>query len=302
MVWLDERTLKGWSGRDQNVGLIGLLNGACYADAGWSSDGVGAMDTSKQKEECRWSEGQQSFAASSPAKGLLTFPNDVRYSLPFLSLSVARHKHRIRHGVAPRIEHIAGMPPSLTDNKDALVLRLKYHKTTLFIACQPTTPISTLKADFLSAIKSTNQPELSTLPQFSQPDGKSYPSWGQMDGEHDIGLFIASAAGSDDSMTVFMPLDQDTAQQSDLSVRKAGLKDSDAVCVGFRADGACKCTADTLQFNRSIYMSLTSAISHLTPLVVAASISQPIVQFTDVEEEEDEDAIDPDSVPPPLSD
>ncbi|KAJ9475452.1 hypothetical protein PHBOTO_005513 [Pseudozyma hubeiensis] len=125
--------------------------------------------------------------------------------------------------------------------------------------------------DFLAAVKSTNQPELSTLPQFSQPDGKSYPPWSQMDGQNDIGLYIASAAGSDDSMTVFMPLDQDTAQQSDLSVRKAGLKDSDAVCIGFRAEGA-------------------------------SSISQPIVQFTDVEEEEGEDAVDPDSIPPPLSD
>lgn len=150
------------------------------------------------------------------------------------------------------------------------MLRLKYHKTTLFLPCQPTTSVSSLKADFLSAVKSTNQPELSTLPHYSQPDGKSYASWSQMDAEQDIGLFIASSTGTDESLTIFMPLDQDSAQQSDLTVRKAGLNDSDAVCVGFRAQGA-------------------------------TSISQPIVQFTDVEEEQTED-VDPDSIPPPLSD
>ena len=38
-------------------------------------------------------------------------------------------------------------------------------------------------------------------------------------------------------------------------------------------------------------------------LLIPASISQPIVQFTDMEEEaEEEDAVDPDSIPPPLSD
>ncbi|SJX65671.1 uncharacterized protein SRS1_16299 [Sporisorium reilianum f. sp. reilianum] len=163
------------------------------------------------------------------------------------------------------------MPVSLTGNKDALVLRLKYHKTTLFVPCQPTTILSSLKADFLAAVRSTNQPELSTLPPYTQPDGKSYPTWSEMDAEEDIGLFIASSTGADEAMTIYMPLDQDTAQ-SDLSVRKAGLKDADAVCVGFRAQGA-------------------------------SSISQPIVQFTDVEEEEeeDDDAVDPDSIPPPLS-
>ncbi|CDU22393.1 uncharacterized protein SPSC_01023 [Sporisorium scitamineum] len=161
------------------------------------------------------------------------------------------------------------MPVSLTDNKDALVLRLKYHKSTLFLTCQPTTAISSLKADFLSAVRSTNQPELSTLPPYTQPDGKSYPAWSQMDAEQDIGLFIASNTGADDIMTIYMPLDQD-ANQADSTVRKAGLKDADAVCVGFRAEGA-------------------------------SSISQPIVQLTDVEEEEEEDAVDPDSIPPPLS-
>ncbi|TKY88265.1 hypothetical protein EX895_002975 [Sporisorium graminicola] len=161
------------------------------------------------------------------------------------------------------------MPVSLTDNKDALVLRLKYHKTTLFLSCQPTTFISSLKADFLSAVRSTNQPELSTLPPSTQPDGKTYPAWSQMEAERDVGLFIASSTGADDTMTIYMPLDQDTPQ-SDLTVRKAGLKDADAVCVGFRAEGS-------------------------------SSISQPIVQFTDVEEEEEEEAVDPDSIPPPLS-
>ncbi|SPO30000.1 uncharacterized protein UTRI_05839 [Ustilago trichophora] len=163
------------------------------------------------------------------------------------------------------------MPVSLTETKDALVLRLKYHKTTLFVTCQPTTPLSWLKGDLLSAIRATNQPDLSTLPQYTQPDGKSYPDWSMMDAEQDIGLFVAGSTGDDvaEGMVIFMPLDQDTAQ-ADATVRKAGLKDSDVVCVGFRARGA-------------------------------SSISQPIVQFTDVEEEED-DAVDPDSLPPPLSD
>ncbi|SNX86561.1 uncharacterized protein MEPE_05270 [Melanopsichium pennsylvanicum] len=163
------------------------------------------------------------------------------------------------------------MPVSLTEFKDAMVLRLKYHKTTLFITCQPSTPLSSLKIDFLSAVRVTSQPDLSTLPLYTQPDGKSYPPWSEMDANHDIGLFVAGDAGNQalEAMSVFMPLDQDSAQ-SDRTVRKAGLKDADAVCVGFRAQGA-------------------------------NSISQPLVQFTDVEEEED-DAIDPDSIPPPLSD
>lgn len=132
------------------------------------------------------------------------------------------------------------MQPALpTEIKDALVLRLKYHKTTLFLPCQPSTLVSSLKSDFLTAVRSTNQAELSTLPQYAQPDGKSYPEWSQMDPEEDIGLFIASSTGADETMTIYMPLDQDTAQ-SDLTVRKAGLKDADAVCVGFRAQGACK--------------------------------------------------------------
>jgi hypothetical protein len=92
-----------------------------------------------------------------------------------------------------------------------------------------------------------------------------------MDPDTDVGLFIASSTGNDaaglEGMTVFMPLEHD-ATGADTTVRKAGLKDSDAVCVGFRAQGA-------------------------------ASISQPVVQFTDVEE--DDEAADPDSVPPPLS-
>ncbi|EST08411.1 hypothetical protein PSEUBRA_002171 [Kalmanozyma brasiliensis GHG001] len=160
-------------------------------------------------------------------------------------------------------------PVSLSEHKDALVLRLKYHKTTLFIACQPSTTLASLKADFVEAVRATNQPELSTLPQYTQADGKEYPAWSDLDAEDDLGLFIASSTGADESMTIFMPLDQDSAS-SDLTVRKAGLKDSDPICVGFRAQGA-------------------------------SSISQPIVQFTDVEEDEEE-AIDPDSIPPPLSD
>lgn len=132
-------------------------------------------------------------------------------------------------------------PVSLTDNKDALVLRLKYHRTTLFLTCQPTTPLSTLKADFLNAVKAINQPALSSLPQYIQADGKDYPDWGEMDAFEDIGLFVAGSTGSDalERMTVYMPLDQD-ATQSNITVRKAGLKDADAVCVGFRAKGSCK--------------------------------------------------------------
>lgn len=132
-------------------------------------------------------------------------------------------------------------PVSLTDNKDALVIRLKYHKTTLFLTCQPTTPFSSLKNDFLTAVKATNQPELSTLPQYTQADGKAYPEWSEMDSSQDIGLFVAGSTGNEalEGMTVYMPLDQD-ATQSDTTVRKAGLKDSDAVCVGFRAQGSCK--------------------------------------------------------------
>ncbi len=131
-------------------------------------------------------------------------------------------------------------PVSLSDNKDALVLRLKYQKTTLFLTCQPATTIVSLKSDFLSAVRATNQPELSTLPQYTQPDGKTFPSWSELDPEEDVGLFIASSTGADESMTVFMPLDQDTSR-SDMTVRKAGLKDADIVCVGFRAQGSGKC-------------------------------------------------------------
>lgn len=119
------------------------------------------------------------------------------------------------------------------------MLRLKYHKTTLFLACQPNTTLASLKSDFIAGVRAANQSELSALPQYTQPDGKEYPAWIDMEPEDDIGLFIASSAGADGSMTVFMPLDQDSAQ-SDLTVRKAGLKDSDVVCVGFRAQGACK--------------------------------------------------------------
>lgn len=136
--------------------------------------------------------------------------------------------------------HPAEQPVSLSENKDALVLRLKYHKTTLFLTCQPTTTITSLKSDFLTAVRATYQPELSTLPQYTQPDGKAYPSWGELHPEEDIGLFIASSTDADESMTVFMPLDQDTAR-SDMTVRKAGLKDADIVCVGFRAQGSRKC-------------------------------------------------------------
>lgn len=192
------------------------------------------------------------------------------------------------------------------------MLRLKYHKTTLFLTCQPTTSTSSLKADFLSAVRATNQPELSTLPQYSQPDGKSYPAWDQMDAEQDIGLFIASSTGADETMTIFMPLDQDTTQQSDLSVRKAGLKDSDAVCVGFRAQGAGKCgcgpicyttlSSFSLTVGSSLWLPHSSLFLLQSPPAPTASISQPIVQFTDVEEDQDEAAVDPDSIPPPLSD
>lgn len=123
------------------------------------------------------------------------------------------------------------------------MLRLKYHKTTLFLSCQLSTTLSSLKTDFLAAVRSTNQPELSSLPQYTQADGKSYPDWDQMDPTRDIGLFVAGSSANDggalEGMTIFMPLDQD-ASQSDTTVRKAGLKDSDAVCVGFRAQGAGK--------------------------------------------------------------
>lgn len=62
-----------------------------------------------------------------------------------------------------------------------------------------------------------------------------------MNAEKDIGLFVAGNTGNDtvEGMTIFMPLDHDAAS-SDTTVRKANLKDSDAVCVGFRAHGACE--------------------------------------------------------------
>ncbi|GAK66991.1 uncharacterized protein PAN0_016c5216 [Moesziomyces antarcticus] len=165
----------------------------------------------------------------------------------------------------------SNMPASLTEAKDALVLRLKFHKSTLFLPCQPTDTLASLKTGFVVAVRSSNQPELSSLPSYTSTDAKSYPSWSDMDPDTDVGLFIASSTGNDaaglEGMTIFMPLDHD-ASGADTTVRKAGLKDSDAVCVGFRAQGA-------------------------------ASVSQPIVQFTDVEE--DDEAADPDSVPPPLS-
>lgn len=221
-----------------------------------------------------------------------------------------------------------------------MVLRLKYHKTTLFLTCQPSTPLSVLKDDFLSAVRATNQPELSTLPQYTQPDAKPFPEWNEMNSEKDVGLFVAGSTGDEsiEGMTIFMPLDQDSASP-DATVRKAGLKDSDAVCVGFRARGAskyacysyrCRC-AEWCMTDRSIILALLPS-SHVPTLfspietnleilripqnlcllyhlcirstafdLTKASISQPIVQFTDVEEEED-DAVDPDSIPPPLSD
>lgn len=121
-----------------------------------------------------------------------------------------------------------------------------------------------------------------------------------MDAEQDIGLFIASNTGADDIMTIYMPLDQD-ANQADSTVRKAGLKDADAVCVGFRAEGACKCS-HKLEPSAGRNSLLTAMLSLFAQSHAAsASISQPIVQLTDVEEEEEEDAVDPDSIPPPLS-
>ncbi len=132
-------------------------------------------------------------------------------------------------------------PASLTEAKDALVLRLKFHKSTLFLPCQPTDTLASLKTGFVVAVRSSNQPELSSLPSYTSTDAKSYPSWSDMDPDTDVGLFIASSTGNDaaglEGMTIFMPLDHD-ASGADTTVRKAGLKDSDAVCVGFRAQGA----------------------------------------------------------------
>lgn len=140
------------------------------------------------------------------------------------------------------------------------MLRLKYHKTTLFLTCQPTTPLPSLKADFVGAVRASNQPELSTLPQYTQPDGKSYPDWSAMDASQDIGLFVAGSTGDEtiEGMTVFMPLDQDNAQK-DLTVRKAGLKDMDVVCVGFRANGACK--SDSVPFLKASALVITDTVA-----------------------------------------
>lgn len=163
-------------------------------------------------------------------------------------------------------------PVSLSEHKDALVLHLKYHKTTLFIACQPSTTVASLKTDFIEAVRTTNQPELSTLPQYTA-DGREYPAWSKLDPEEDVGLFIASRTGADESMIVFMPLDQDSAS-SDLTVRKAGLKDSDAVCVGFRAQGACKCHHILAGWLFRVVTDLFSSCSHCTFLFVPPSQPQ----------------------------
>lgn len=57
----------------------------------------------------------------------------------------------------------------------------------------------------------------------------------------DIGLFVAGSTGGDsstvDGMTTFMPIDQDASRDKG-TVSKAGLKDADVICVGFRAPGA----------------------------------------------------------------
>lgn len=162
-------------------------------------------------------------------------------------------------------------PVSLTETKDALVLRLKYHKTTLFLSCTPSTTLASLKADLLATLQSTNQPELSSLPQYAQADGKSYPDWSHMDPTKDIGLFVAGNAPNDggalNGLTIFMPLDQDAAH-SDTTVRKAGLKDSDAVCVGFRAQGACKFAGSTIK------IISTTRIDHLVSSL-SSSIQLP---------------------------
>ncbi|PWZ03869.1 hypothetical protein BCV70DRAFT_185255 [Testicularia cyperi] len=180
----------------------------------------------------------------------------------------------------------------LTEHKDSLVLRFKYHKTTFFVPCRPTTTLSALKQEFLSSVQQTNQMPLDSLPAYNTADGKTYPDWSSMDPDADIGLFVAGsnpaagAAADDDAaasslppMTIYMPIDQDSAR-SEPTVGKAALKDADAVCVGFRANGA-------------------------------STISQPVVQFTDFEEEEEEEEEedddadgteqDPDAIPPPLS-
>lgn len=107
----------------------------------------------------------------------------------------------------------------------------------------PCRPISTLlhvKQALLSAAQQTKQQDPAA---HSSSDGKSYPGWADMDAADDIGLFLAGSAGGEsstvDGMTTFMPIDQDAAGDK-TTVSKAGLRDADVVCVGFRAQGAGK--------------------------------------------------------------
>lgn len=126
----------------------------------------------------------------------------------------------------------------LSESKDALVLRLKYHKTTVFVPCRPSSTLLDVKQAFLSAAKQTKQAEPAL---HSSSDGKLFPGWSGLDATDDIGLFVAGSTSGDssmvDGMTTFMPIDQDAGRDK-ATVSKAGLKDADVICVGFRAQGA----------------------------------------------------------------
>lgn len=88
--------------------------------------------------------------------------------------------------------------PQSLSEPSALVLRLKWGRQTLFLPVVPSTTIASVRTSFVDAVK---------------PDAD------------EVGLFIRADDG------VFMPIHDGTVQS-------AALKDSDVVCVGFKAPGA----------------------------------------------------------------
>ncbi|PWN53370.1 hypothetical protein IE53DRAFT_384120 [Violaceomyces palustris] len=170
------------------------------------------------------------------------------------------------------------MPRVATQAKDSITLRIKYSKTTLFLPVLPTTTLKELRSDILEALSKSDQPLPEGLDPVGDGSGKSFD---QLSPEEDLGLYLIDTQELENRHhnhplsshpppnAIYLPL-EDRGPNSNSTVQKVGLKDSDCVAVGFRLSGQ-------------------------------AIISQPNVQLTSFEEEDEEMVEeDPDALPPAL--